>query len=156
MQKMGKEGRRLYASVCYVIVIARFLGIYGSKPTRVRGWSLRTRAVYDARNMSYPDDQVPQDILLCSDPELLNLHLSRFIRETNCCILYVSWFMHASVYYSWCCLRGQVVTHISLVPWRDKLWCLLSTTQQHTLASWLAHEYTLLDNWNKDARHVSH
>ena len=36
-----------------------------------------------SRNTSYPDDQVPQDILLCSDPELLNLHLSRFVIETR-------------------------------------------------------------------------
>ena len=34
----------------YVIVIARVLGIYGSKPTRVRGRSPRTRAVYVAIN----------------------------------------------------------------------------------------------------------
>ena len=33
-----------------VIVIARVLGIYGSKPTRVRGRSPRTRAVYVAIN----------------------------------------------------------------------------------------------------------
>ena len=52
-------------------------------------WDLNNfEALMKARNMSYPDDQVPQDILLCSDPELLNLHLSRFVIETNCCILY--------------------------------------------------------------------
>ena len=34
----------------YVIVIARVLGIYGSKPTRVRGRSPWTRAVYVAIN----------------------------------------------------------------------------------------------------------
>ena len=37
-------------AVQYVIVIARVLGIYGSKPTRVRGRSPRTRAVYVAIN----------------------------------------------------------------------------------------------------------
>ena len=37
-------------SLHYVIVIARVLGIYGSKPTRVRGRSPRTRAVYVAIN----------------------------------------------------------------------------------------------------------
>ena len=38
----------------YVIVIARVLGIYGSKPTRVRGRSPRTRAVYVAINPLQP------------------------------------------------------------------------------------------------------
>ena len=40
-----------------------------------------------ARNTSYPDDQVPQDIVLCSDPELASRSqtLARrvWLRETN-------------------------------------------------------------------------
>ena len=36
-----------------------------------------------ARNASCPDNRVPEDILVCSDPELLNQHLSRFVIETR-------------------------------------------------------------------------
>ena len=35
-----------------VIIIARVLGIYGSKPNRVRGRSPRTRAVYVALHVA--------------------------------------------------------------------------------------------------------
>ena len=47
-----EEGEKMayQCSVQQVIVIARVLGIYGSKPTRVRGRSPRTRAVYVAIN----------------------------------------------------------------------------------------------------------
>ena len=47
-------------------------------------WALNNlEAWMKARNTSYPDDPVPEDILLSSDPELLNLHLSRFVIETR-------------------------------------------------------------------------
>ena len=47
---MDKKRLSYFILHAYVIVIARFLGIYGSKPTRIRGRSPRTRAVYDAIN----------------------------------------------------------------------------------------------------------
>ena len=47
-------------------------------------WALNNfEAWMKARNTNYPDDPVPDNILLCSDPELLNLHLSKFIIETR-------------------------------------------------------------------------
>ena len=65
-------------------------GLVPENTNKSTKWDLNNfEALMKARNTSYPDDQVPQDILLCSDPELLNLHLSRFVIETNCFILYV-------------------------------------------------------------------
>ena len=65
-------------------------GLVPENTNKSTKWDLNNfEALMKARNTSYPDDQVPQDILLCSDPELLNLHLSRFVIGTNCFILYV-------------------------------------------------------------------
>ena len=62
-------------------------GLVPENTNKSTKWALNNfEAWMKARNTSYADDQVPQDILLCSDPELLNLqnlHLSRFVIETR-------------------------------------------------------------------------
>ena len=59
-------------------------GLVPENTNKSTKWALKNfEAWMKSRNTSYPDDQVPQDILLCSDPELLNLHLSRFVIETR-------------------------------------------------------------------------
>ena len=52
-----------------------------SKSTK---WALNNfEAWMKSRNLSCPDIPVPKDLLMCSDPEILNLHLSRFVIETR-------------------------------------------------------------------------
>ena len=36
-----------------------------------------------ARNQKHPDDQVPDDLFMCTDPAILSVHLSRFVLETR-------------------------------------------------------------------------
>ena len=59
-------------------------GLVPDNTNKSTKWALNNlEAWMKARNTSYPDDPVPEDILLSSDPELLNLHLSRFVIETR-------------------------------------------------------------------------
>ena len=59
-------------------------GLVPDNTNKSTKWALNNlEAWMKARNTSYPDDPVPKDILLSSDPELLNLHLSRFVIETR-------------------------------------------------------------------------
>ena len=95
-----------------------------------------------ARNASYPDSPVPEDILMSSNPELLNLHLSRFVIETRkangemyppstlhqllCGILrfireHNPECPNLSTIAKRCCLRGQIMSHISLVPLKGQI-----------------------------------
>ena len=36
-----------------------------------------------ARNQKHPDDQVPDDLFMCTDPAILSVHLSRFVLENS-------------------------------------------------------------------------
>ena len=59
-------------------------GLVPENTTRSTKWALNTFSAWiRERNTRYPADPVPDDILVCSEPEIINLHLSRFIVETR-------------------------------------------------------------------------
>ena len=59
-------------------------GLIPENTTRSTKWALNTFNVWiRERNSRYPASPVPEDILVCSDPDVINLHLSRFIIETR-------------------------------------------------------------------------
>ena len=59
-------------------------GLVPENTTRSTKWALNTfNAWMRERNARYPADPVPDDILVCNEPEIINLHLSRFIVETR-------------------------------------------------------------------------
>ena len=59
-------------------------GLVPDNTNKSTKWALNNlEAWMKPRKTSYPDDPVPEDILLSSDPELLNLNLSRFVIETR-------------------------------------------------------------------------
>ena len=59
-------------------------GLVPQNTTKSTKWALNNfEAWMKSRNLSCPDNPVPENILTCSDPEILNLHLSRFVIETR-------------------------------------------------------------------------
>ena len=47
-------------------------------------WALKNFDLWrKARNECRPEDPVPEDFFQCSDPKILNRHLSRFVLETR-------------------------------------------------------------------------
>jgi hypothetical protein len=59
-------------------------GLIPENTSKSTKWALNNfEAWMKARNTNYPDDPVPDDILLSSDPKVLNLHLSKFIIKTR-------------------------------------------------------------------------
>ena len=59
-------------------------GLVPENTTRSTKWALNTFSAWiKERNVRYPANPVPDDILVCSEPEIINLHLSRFIVETR-------------------------------------------------------------------------
>ena len=52
--------------------------------TKCTKWALKTFELWkNARNTSFPDDCVPEDLLMSTDPCLLTTHLTRFAVETR-------------------------------------------------------------------------
>ena len=59
-------------------------GLVPENTSKTTKWALNNfEASMKARNASCPDTRVPEDILMCSDPEPLNQHLCRFVIETR-------------------------------------------------------------------------
>ena len=59
-------------------------GLVPQNTSKSTKWALNNfEAWMKSRNLSCPDNPVPEDILTCSDPEILNLYLSRFVIETR-------------------------------------------------------------------------
>ena len=51
---------------------------------RCTKWALKTFELWrNARNERFPDDSVPEDLLMSTDPSLLNTHLTQFIVEAR-------------------------------------------------------------------------
>ena len=59
-------------------------GLVPENTTRSTKWAMNNFSTWiKERNARYPASPVPDDILMCSEPEIINLHLSRFIVETR-------------------------------------------------------------------------
>ena len=59
-------------------------GLTPANTTRCTKWTLKTFELWkNARNQRFPEDGVPEDLLTCTDPSLLNIHLTWFAVEAR-------------------------------------------------------------------------
>ena len=59
-------------------------GITPANTSKATAWAINNFQQWMAsRNSLHPSDPVPDDILQCTDPELLNNHLSKYVVETR-------------------------------------------------------------------------
>ena len=58
-------------------------GLTPANTTRCTKWALKTFELWNARNQRFPEDGVPEDLFTCTDPSLLNIHLTRFAVEAR-------------------------------------------------------------------------
>ena len=59
-------------------------GITPANTDKTTKWAMSNFEAWKlARNQKHPDDQVPDDLFMCTDPAILSVHLSRFVLETR-------------------------------------------------------------------------
>ena len=59
-------------------------GLIPANTTKCTKWALKTFELWkNARNQSFPDDCVPEDLFMSTDPCFLTTHLTRFTVETR-------------------------------------------------------------------------
>ena len=59
-------------------------GLIPANTTKSTKWALKTFELWkNSRNQSFPDDRVPQELFMSTDPSLLSTHLTRFAVEAR-------------------------------------------------------------------------
>ena len=65
-------------------VAALSKGVTPANTDKTTKWAMSNFEAWKlARNQKHPDDQVPDDLFMCTDPAILSVHLSRFVLETR-------------------------------------------------------------------------
>ena len=59
-------------------------GLIPANTTKSTKWALKTFELWkNSRNQSFPDDRVPQELFMSTDPSLLSTHLTHFAVEAR-------------------------------------------------------------------------
>ena len=80
----SSSSTRFAAFVTDEQVAALSKGVTPANTDKSTKWAVNNfEAWKEARNQKYPDDQVPDDLFMCTNPTILSVHLSRFVLKTR-------------------------------------------------------------------------